>query len=204
MVGPPARADERAVELFRGHPAGLRTTQALRLGVHSRTLYWLRDQGVLERVDRGLYRLADSPGLAEPDLVTVALKVPRGVICLISALAYHELTTQIPHEVYVALERGSERPRLTHPPLSVFWFSGPSFHAGIQEHEIDGVPVRIYGPEKTVADCFKYRNKLGLDVAIEALRLWRYWPRPRPDVLLQYARIDRVERVIRPYLEALL
>jgi predicted transcriptional regulator of viral defense system len=194
MVDSSARADERAIELFRGHPAGLRTTQALRLGVHPRTLYGLRDQGVLEQVDRGLYRLADLPALAEPDLVTVALKVPRAVICLISALAFHELTTQIPHEVYVALERGSERPRLTHPPLRVFWFSGPSFHAGVEEHQIDGVPVCIYGPEKTVADCFKFRNKVGLDIAIEALRLWRDRPRPRPDVLLHYARIDRVER----------
>jgi predicted transcriptional regulator of viral defense system len=159
---------------------------------------------VLEQVDRGLYRLAELPTLAEPDLVTVALKVPRGVICLTSALAFHELTTQVPHEVHVALERGSEAPRLIHPPLRVFWLSGPSFREGIEEHQIDGVPVRIYGPEKTVADCFKYRNKLGLDVAIEALRAWRDRPRPRPDVLLHYARIDRVERVIRPYLEALM
>jgi predicted transcriptional regulator of viral defense system len=204
MGGSPARDPERAVELFRGHPAGLRTIEAIRLGVHPRTLYGLRDQGVLEQVDRGLYRLAELPALAEPDLVTLALKVPRGVICLISALAFHELTTQIPHAVHVALERGAEAPRLTHPPLRVFWFSGPSFHEGIEVHQIDGVPVRIYAPEKTVADCFKYRNKLGLDVAIEALRLWRDRPHPRPDILVHYARIDRVERVIRPYLEALM
>jgi predicted transcriptional regulator of viral defense system len=197
-------AAERAVELFRGHPAGLRTSQALRLGVHPRTLYGLRDQGVLEQMDRGLYRLAELPTLAEPDLVTVALKVPRGVICLLSALVFQELTTQISHEVHIAVERGSEAPRLSYPPLRIFWLSGSSFHEGIEEHQIDGVPVRIYGPEKTVADCFKYRNKLGLDVAIEALRLWRDRPHPRPDVLLHYARIDRVERVIRPYLEALM
>jgi predicted transcriptional regulator of viral defense system len=129
--------------------------------------------------------------------------VPRGVICLISALAFHDLTTQIPHAVHVALERGSEAPRLR-PPLRVFWLSGPSFHEGIEVRQIDGVPVRIYGPEKTVADCFKYRNEFGLDVAIEALRAWRDRLRPRPDVLLHYARIDRVERVIRPYLEALM
>ena len=136
--------------------------------------------------------------------MTVALKVPRGVICLVSALAFQGLTPQIPHEVHLALERGSEAPRLSYPPLRIFWLSGPSFHEGVEAHEIDGVPVRVYGPEKTVADCFKYRHKLGLDVAIEALRLWRDRPRPRPDLLLHYARIDRVERVIRPYLEALM
>jgi predicted transcriptional regulator of viral defense system len=203
-MGSLVRAAERAVELFRGHPAGLRTTQAIRLGVHPRTLYGLRDQGLLEQVDRGLYRLAELPALAEPDLVAVSLKVPRGVICLISALAFHQLTTQIPHEVHVALERGTEAPRLAHPPLRIIWLSGPSFREGIEVHELDGVPVRIYGPEKTVADCFKYRNKLGLDIAIEALRAWRDRPRPRLDVLLHHARIDRVERVIRPYLEALM
>lgn len=204
MVDSPVRAAERAVELFRGHPAGLRTTQAIRLGVHPRTLYGLRDQGLLEQVDRGLYRLAELPALAEPDLVAVSLKVPRGVICLISALAFHQLTTQVPRDVHVALERGTEAPRLTHPPLRVVWLSDPSFHEGIEVHELDGVPIRIYGPEKTVADCFKYRNKLGLDIAIEALRAWRDRPRPRLDVLLNYARLDRVERVIRPYLEALM
>ena len=136
--------------------------------------------------------------------MTVALKVPRGVICLVSALAFHDLTNQIPHEVHLAIERGSEAPRLSHPPLRLFWLSGPSFHAGIEAREIDGVQVRVYGPEKTVADCFKYRHKLGLDVAIEALRLWRSRPHPRSDLLLRYARIDRVERIIRPYLEALM
>jgi predicted transcriptional regulator of viral defense system len=200
---PRGRAEERAVQLFRNHPAGLRTSQALRLGIHPRTLYGLRDRGVLEQLDRGLYRLADQPPAAEPDLVTVALKVPRGVICLLSALAFHELTTQVPHEVHLALERGSESPHLTYPPLRIFRFSGPSFHEGIEEHQIDAAAVRLYGPEKTVADCFKYRHKLGLDVAIEALRFWRGRRGSRPDALIHYARVDRVERVIRPYLEAL-
>jgi hypothetical protein len=101
------------------------------------------------------------------------------------------------------LERGTEAPHLTtHPPLRVVWLSGTSFHEGIEVREIDGVPVRIYGPTKTVADCFKYRDKLGLAVVLEALRLWRDRPRPQPNVRLDYARIDRVERVIRPYLEA--
>ena len=124
-------------------------------------------------------------------------------MCLISALAFHELTTQIPHEVYIALERGSEAPRLEHPPLRVYWFTSRAFNEGIRSYQVDGVSVRIYDPEKTIADCFKYRNKLGLDVAIEALRLWRRRKDYSIERLMDRARICRVERLIRPYLEAL-
>lgn len=197
-----AAPGERAAALFRAYPAGLRTGEALRLGVHPRTLYALRDRGVLAELGRGLYRLASLPPLGEPDLVTVARKVPRGVICLLSALAYYELTTQVPHAVHVALERGGDRPRLAYPPLVVHWFSGRSFREGIREEQVDGTRLRVYDPEKTLADCFKFRYRLGLDVCLEALRLWRRRG-TRTDRLLHYARIDRVERVIRPYLEAL-
>ncbi len=153
---------------------------------------------------RGLYRLKELPPLGSPDLVAVALKVPKGVICLLSALAIHELTTQVPHEVHLALKRGSEPPRLGFPPLRLFWFSGAAFSEGVEVHSIDGVPVHAYSPEKTIADCFKYRNKLGLDVAVEALRLYRQRKPVRPDELVRLARVCRVERVMRPYLEATL
>jgi predicted transcriptional regulator of viral defense system len=151
-----------------------------------------------------LYRLADLPSLGNPDLVSVSLKIPSGVICLISALAYHEITTQVPHEVYVALERGTEPPRLGHPPIHIFWFSGQAFTLGIQTHKIDDVTVRIYSLEKTIVDCFKYRNKIGLDTAIEALKLYREKKRFKPEDLMQTARVCRVEKIMRPYLEALL
>jgi predicted transcriptional regulator of viral defense system len=164
----------------------------------------MRDKGIVEQLSRGLFRLASLPSLSNPDLVTVGLKVPRGVICLISALAYHEITTQIPHEVHVALPRGAEPPRLQHPPLRVFWFTGKAFTEGIEAHQIDGIPVRIYSPEKTLADYFKYRNKLGLDVFLEALKLYLAQKRPRIDQLVKFAVICRVERLMRPYLEALL
>ena len=159
---------------------------------------------ILEKLNRGLYRLTDLPPLGNPDLVTVALKVPSGIICLISALAYHEITTQIPHEVYIALERGAEPPRLGHPPIRVFWFSNKAFTEGVEKYDVDGVPVRIYRPEKTIADCFKYRNKIGLDTAIEAFKLCWERKRPKVDDLIQFARVCRVEKVMRPYLEALL
>ena len=125
-------------------------------------------------------------------------------MCLVSALAYHELTTQVPYQVHLALPRGAEPPRLDYPPLRVVWFTGEAFTEGVETHELDGVRVRIYGPEKTLADCFKYRHKIGVDVAVEALRLYRERRPLRASELLGYARICRVEKVMRPYLEALL
>ncbi len=194
----------RAVAVFRDHGGVLRTMEAVRLGVHPRTLYAMRDAGVLEQLGRGLYRLANLPPLGNPDLVAVGLRVPEGVLCLISALAVHEITTQIPHEVHLALKRGAEPPRLDHPPVRVFWFSGKAFTEGIETHELDGIEIRVYGAAKTVADCFKYRNKLGLDVALEALGLYLREKHGPPDDLVHFARVCRVEKVMRPYIEALL
>ena len=189
--------------LFRKHGGILRASDAIALGIHPRTLYRLRDENRLVAVSRGLYRLADLPEFSEPDMIPVATRIPQAVICLISALALHEITTEIPHEVSIALPRTVKRPRLDYPPLRVFWFSGEALTAGVEEHKIDGVTLKVYGPEKTVADCFKFRNKIGLDVAIEALKLCRERKRSTPRTLLHYARICRVERIMRPYLEAL-
>ena len=193
-----------AIAIFRQHNGLLRTSEALELGIHPRTLYAMRDSGVLERLERGLYRLAELPPLAYPDLVTVALKIPDGVICLISALDFHELTTEIPHAVDVALEMGSRRPRLRHPPLRIFWFSGPAWREGVETYRIDEVPVRMTNPAKCVADMFKFRRKLGLDVALEALKLYLQHEDFDVGRLIHYARVCRVEEVIKPYLEALL
>jgi predicted transcriptional regulator of viral defense system len=196
-------AFEREVELFRHNGGSLRMSEALRLGINRKTLYAMRDAAVLESVTRGLYRLASLEPLAYPDLVAVVARVPQGVLCLISALSFHELTTQVPHTIDVALERGARKPRLDYPPTRYFWFSGPAFHEGIETHELDGAPVRIYDPEKTVADCFRYRNKIGMDVVLEAMRLWRERRRKKLDALLKYARMRHVERAMRPYLEAI-
>jgi predicted transcriptional regulator of viral defense system len=181
----------------------LRTKEALRLGIHPETLYRMRDSGTLACLGRGLYRLSNLPPLGSPDLVTVGMKVPSGVICLISALAFHELTTEIPHEVYLALPRGAEPPRLDNPPLRVFWFSRRVFEFGVEAHRLDGTQVRIYSPEKTIADCFKYRNKIGLDTAREALKLYLERRKKNLDALLEAAEVCRVAKVMRPYLEAL-
>jgi predicted transcriptional regulator of viral defense system len=195
---------ENARERFRAHGGTLHTGEALRLGIHPRTLYAMRDSGILEQISRGLFRLAELPPFGNPDLVTVALKIRNGVICLISALAFHELTTQVPHEVYVAVKQGSEPPRLPYPPVRLFWFSGEAFSEGVQIHKVGGIPLRIYGPEKTVADCFKHRNKIGLEVALEALKTYRRRKSFNVDKLLHSARVCRVENIMRPYLETLL
>ncbi len=195
------RVFEREIELFRQHGGGLRMAEALRLGINRKTLYAMRDDGVVVPVSRGVYRLAALDPLAHPDLVTVAKRVPQGVLCLISALSFHDLTTQ--HTIDVALKRGKTKPRLDYPPTRFFWFSGPAFDEGIETHELDGVRVRIYAPEKTLVDCFRYRNQIGMDVVLEALRLWRERRKKKLDVLLKYARMRHVERAMRPYLEAM-
>jgi predicted transcriptional regulator of viral defense system len=183
----------------------LRTNEAIRLGVHPRTLYALRDVGDIEQVARGFYRLATRAPLSNPDLVAVALRNPRAVICLITALAHHRLTTQVPHTIDIALPGHSQVPKLDGIPLRVFWYSEPSFSAGVESVSIDGVSIKIYVPEKCIADCFKYRNKIGLDLAVQALRMYRE-QRKKLDLnlLSRFAEIDRVQKVLRPYLEAIL
>lgn len=192
-----------ALSIFQHHGGVLRTRDALRLGIHPETLYKLRNSGELTKLGRGLYRLSNLPPLGDPDLVTIAMKVPAAVICLISALSFHELTTQIPHEIYLALPRGAEPPRLEHPPIRVFWFSKRVFEFGLETHQLDGTQVRMYSPEKTVADCFKYRNKIGLDTAREALKLYLEAGKKNLNALLEAAEVCRVSKVMRPYLEAL-
>ncbi|HEX3742879.1 MAG TPA: type IV toxin-antitoxin system AbiEi family antitoxin domain-containing protein [Bryobacteraceae bacterium] len=195
----------KARQVFTRHRGMLRTSAAIRLGVHPRTLYTLRDRGEIEQVGRGIYRLSSAPPLTNPDLIVVAIRIPLAVICLISALAHHGLTTQVPHAVDVALPSHAQVPKLDGIPLRVFWYSEPSFSAGIDVISIDHVPVRVYSPEKTIADCFKYRNKIGLDVAIEALRTYRERTRKRDyQALSGFAKVNRVEKVVRPYLEAVL
>lgn len=188
--------------LFRQHGGQLRMSDAIALGMSRYSLYSLRDKGIIEQVSRGVYRLVELPPISNPDLVTVSLRFPKAVICLISALAYHEITTQIPHVVSVAVPRDARMPSLDSPPVHAYKFSDAAFRAGIETHQIDGVTVRIYSAEKTLADCFKYRNKIGMDVVLEALKLYRSQKPFKLTDLLKYARICRVEKVMKPYLEA--
>jgi len=177
-------------------------SEAIERGISRYMLYSLRDKGVIEQVSRGVYRLVELPPISNPDLVTVGLRYPNAVICLVSALAYHEITTQVPHSVSVAVPRESRQPSLDYPPITVHRFSELAYRAGIEEHQIDGVTVKIYSPEKTLADCFKFRNKIGMDVVLEALKLYKARKQFDLEALLKYAKICRVEKVMHPYLEA--
>jgi predicted transcriptional regulator of viral defense system len=195
---------DKAAEIFKEHGGILRTSEALSAGIHPDTLYAMRDFEVVEVVSRGVFRLADGTLLSNPDLIPIAKRIPEAVICLISALAFHDITTQIPHEVHIALKRGAAEPRLDYPPIKTYRFTGAAFTEGIENHKIDGVSVRTYNLEKTIADCFKFRNRVGLDTAVEAVRLYRERKTVRVDDLMHYAEICRVKKIIRPYLEVLL
>jgi predicted transcriptional regulator of viral defense system len=195
---------ERAIDIFSAHNGILRTRQAMNLGISPRSLYAMRDAGVIRQISRGVYQLASLDLPANPDLIRVAIRIPRAVICLISALHYYGLTTQIPHKVYIALPQSAERPRLDFPPLDIIWLSDKSYSEGVTETRIDGTIIKMFTMEKTIADCFKFRNKVGVDVALDVLKEYVKSPERNFDLLLKYARIDRVEKIITNYLEALL
>lgn len=196
-------AHARALAAFRSHHGLLRTRDAFAAGVHRATLYAMRDAGELRALGRGLFVLHSTPVPEHLDLCIVARRVPKAVICLISALAYHGLTTEIPHYVYCALP-GATRPRLDYPPTRFFRFTEPIWHAGLETHQIFDTPVAIYTVEKTLADCFRYRNRIGTDVAVAALRQYLRDRKYRMPKLMEYARLCRVERVMTPYIEAIL
>lgn len=179
-----------------------RASDARAVGVSRQAVYDLWHRGRLIRVGRGLFALGDLDLGPYETLAEAAARVPNGIVCLLSALAFHGLTTQSPHEVWLAIPEKAWKPRPDDLPLRFVRFSGAAYHEGIEEHRVGRLVVRVYGPAKTVADCFKYRNKIGLDIALEALQ--DYW-RQRPgslDDLLRYARVCRVANVMRPYIEA--
>jgi predicted transcriptional regulator of viral defense system len=172
-------------------------------GLPTSVLYRLRDRGEVEQIGPGLFRSPEAPITEKHTYAEAAKLVPAGVVCLLSALAFHEIGTQVPGEVWLALRAHSQRPRVSGLPLKTVWFSGRAFTEGVQSHTVEGVKVKVYNPAKTIADLFKFRNKTGLDVAIEALR--EAWAARvvTVDQLIRYARVCRVEKVMRPYIEAI-
>lgn len=193
---------KRILEL--AHESGVVSSAEVRSqGIHHEYLRQLCKEGKLIRVGRGLYSLPDAEVTVHHGLAQVRKAIPKGVICLLSALRFHEIGTQAPHEVWVAIDRRAARPRAKYPRMRIVRFSGKSLTEGIAEHNVEGVLVRIYKPAKTVADCFKYRNKIGLDVALEALRETIRERRCTTDELWRYAKICRVTEIMRPYMEAI-
>jgi len=193
---------ERALDLVR-QSGVIRVRDLTARGIHPEYLRRLCRAGLIQRVARGVYVSAEADVSSEYSLALAAKSVPHGVICLLSALRFHDLGTQNPHQVWLAIDRKARLPRVRYPRLRIIRASGEPLAAGVEEHTVDRVPVRIYNPAKTVVDCFKYRNKTGLDVALEALRdCWRQ-RRATMDDLWQYAKICRMTNVMRPYLESL-
>jgi predicted transcriptional regulator of viral defense system len=194
---------QTVIKIFQKNHGFMKSSQLFKMGVQPRILYAMRDNGLVLKEGRGLYRLANEQVWSDPDLAVVSLLIPKGVICLISALYFHQITTQIPHEVYVALPKDSEKPRIKYPPTRFFWISPAPFQAGIEKYKIDNVDIQVYSVPKTIADCFKFRNSIGMDVALEALREGLRQKKATFNEIQRFAQIDRVEKIMQPYLEAL-
>jgi predicted transcriptional regulator of viral defense system len=198
----PATDRDRALKLAR-RKKGVTPGELATAGIHRQVLTRLVAEGEIERVARGQYRTPDQSITEHHALAVAAASVPEGVVCLLSALQYHGIGSQVPSQVWMALDRRAWRPALRYPPLRIVRYTGAALNEGVEKHVLEGRPVRVYSVAKTLADCFKYRNKIGLDVALEALReAWRT-RRFTMDALDRYAAICRVQRVMRPYVEAL-
>lgn len=193
---------ERTLRLARRR-RGVAARDLAAAGIHRQVLSRMVEAGELERVSRGQYRLPDHTLTEHHGLALASAAVPQGVVCLLSALAFHDIGTQLPFEVWMAIDRRARRPAVMQPPLRIVRASGAALTEGVESHRIEGQPVRVFSVAKTLADCFKYRNKIGLDVALEALReAWRA-RRFNMDELDRCAAICRVQRVMRPYVESL-
>jgi predicted transcriptional regulator of viral defense system len=198
----PPTSDSQALRVIR-RLGIVRPAELEAHGIPRSKLYRLVRKALVERQARGIYTASTHSVTAEHTLATVAKQIPGGVFCLLTALRFHELTTQAPAEVWIALPEKARKPRLDNPRLRVTRFSGPALTEGVETHRLEGAEVRIYSAAKTVADCFKYRNKVGVDVAIEALRDFTRRHRGGATELARYARICRVSRVMQPYLDAI-
>jgi predicted transcriptional regulator of viral defense system len=197
-------AKERAKKILKKFSGPIRTSAMKNWGIHSRTIKALLEDRILEKISRGVYQFTESEHSISSDLAIVTSKYPQGIICLTSALAFHDITTQIPHEVSMAIEKGAREPKSNFPPIATFRFGEKSLHSGIEKHNIDGVKVKIYCPEKTIADCFKFRNKLGMDIVLEAVKLYKVRKKFNIQKLIKYGKICRVDKIMMPYLEAII
>jgi len=200
MSDTPAKSPEI---LFQENSGQLSMSQALKFGINRYTLYSMRDRGVIELVSRGVYRLKDLPSLSNLDLAIVGSRCSGAVICLISALSFHNMTTQVPHVVSIAIKKNGGIPVLDFPPLKAYRMIDRFYNEGIDEYDIDGIKLKVYDPEKTLVDCFRFRNQIGLDTAIEALRMYKETRKMNFNKIMQYAKICKMVKIMQPYLEVL-
>jgi len=198
------KKDERIYKVFKKHNGFARTKNILSAGIHSRDVKRARDAGQIIRVKRGLYRLTNIPLISHQGFIDLAYVVPEGVICLLSALSYYELTTFNSSIISMAICRGSRRPKIEYPPVEFYYFSKKQFEAGINKIKIKGHEIRIYNPEKTICDCFRYRNKLGLDIAKEGLSEYLRRKDRNLEKLLEYAEICRIKPLLQTWLNAIM
>ena len=198
------KRDERIYKVFKTHSGFARTKDILAAGIHSRNIKRVREKGQVIQVKRGLYRLAEIPQISNQGFIDLARAVPEGVICLLSALSYFELTTFNPSVTSMAICRGSREPKIEYPPVEFYHFSKKQFEAGISKKKIKGYKIRIYNPEKTICDCFRYRNKLGLDIAKEGLSDYLKRKDRNLEKLLEYAEICRIKPLLQTWLNAMI
>ena len=192
---------DRTLHLLESHGI-MRLSELKAHGIHPPTLTRLVDEGAIVRSSRGVYQLADANVELAHDLAEMAKRVPKGVICLISALQFHEITLQNARSVWMAIGERDRKPKMDYPPVRFVRFGAKALTAGVEEHRIDGVPVKIFNPAKSVVDCFRYRNTVGLAVAMEALRMALRSRKATPAAISDYAANLRIWSVIRPYLES--
>jgi predicted transcriptional regulator of viral defense system len=198
------RRAEELIDFFKNNGGLVRFSAILKAGFHPDSLNTLEKEKKVEKVARGLYRLVDYDFGAHPDLVLTSLQAPRGVICLISALSFYEATVEIPKYVDIAIPRGTHAYRIKYPPVRFYRFDSEAWQVGIEEHKIEGYKIKVYNLAKTIADCFKFRNKIGMNVARESLKVAITEKNIKPKEIMQYAKICRVDNIIKPALEAML
>lgn len=198
------KKDEKIYKIFSTRNGFARTKDILAASIHRRDIKRLRDEGRIIRIKRGLYRLAEIPLISNQGFIDLARAVPQGVICLLSALSYNGLTTFNPSIISMAICRGSREPKVKYPPVEFYHFSKKQFEAGIDEIRIESHKIRIYYPEKTICDCFRYRNKLGLDMAKEGLSEYLKRKDRNLERLLEYAEICRIKPLLQTWLNAMI
>jgi len=189
---------------FQEHGGVVRFSAILKAGYHPDSLIALEREGKVEKIGRGLYRLINHAITAHPDLVLASLQAPRGVVCLISALSFHEATIEIPKHVDIAIPRLTHANRIKYPPVKFYQFSFSSWEAGIEEHVFSGHKIRVYNLAKTIVDCFKFRNRVGTDVARNALKTALEEKKVKINEIMRFAKICRVDGIIKPVLESIL
>lgn len=192
------------VDFFKKRGGLVSYAEIVKAGFNKALLKACLNSNFISKIDRGLYRLSGGESFSNPDLVAISIKAPKGVVCLLSALAFHEATTEIPQSVAIAIPRGTHANKIKYPPVKFYRFASKSWKAGIEEHAVKGYKIKVYNLAKTIADCFKFRNKIGTDIARDALKTAVTEKNIKPKEIMHYAKICRVDKILKPILETLL